>query len=131
MAALSLAPVFVPSRTRGTRTKQMVMAGLVSALGLLPLGLALAWTFAPDSINWRSLDAVMALLARLAVLMLYFALLATAALAAWELVPTLRTARRTHGSWRAALRQSPDLWFLLAFVLVFVAGGAVLLRTLL
>lgn len=131
MAAWSLAPVFVPSRTQGARTKQMMLAALVAALGLLPLGLAMAWTFAPDSINWRSLDAVMALLAQLAVLMLYLALLATAALEAWELAPKLRTARQAHGSWRAALGHVPGLWFLLVFVVVFVAGGALLLRTLL
>lgn len=128
MAALALLPVFVPSRARGARIKQALLALLVVALGVLPLGLSTAWVFAPDAINWRSLDAVMGLLARFVAVTFYLALLATALVEAWDLLPRLRAARRTHGSWRAALAAVPDLWFLLVFATVFVSGGAWLLR---
>jgi hypothetical protein len=127
MAEHCLTPVFSPSSWWPSRIKQALLALLVGALGVLPLILSAAWTFAPGHITWKNLDEFLGLFASLVAMLGYAGLVVALLWMTKEFVDQLRAAYRQGGSAWRALRSVPDLWVLPFSWALYGAGGGTLL----
>jgi hypothetical protein len=128
MTALQLTPVFTPGRDDAlTRFGRGCLTALVVALGLLPVVLSGAWTFAPEAASWESLRRVGAQFATLVFMMFYLLVLWALAVFARETWDEWRAARAAEPTWWRALRRVEGAWLLPLGVAVYGVGLGVLL----